>query len=337
MEDAAITRLSEISLKSNLNTTVCICGILKSAEVRPMKNGKDSLTLLLGDKDKEAEIKWFDIQKSYTEQLELGEVYAVTVSIKKYDKGKDGISLIIEGNYVVKLDLDKRGFVNWEDNTQWAYCEINRLLSLVETSVTGQIAVKLIRDNLKDITIYPAASSMHHNGLGGLAVHIAGVACGCEILANYYKKLYGDNFINFNLLLSGALLHDIGKLKELELDLTTNMTDYSTLGKLGTHIMYGISMIQETAIDLGYRNRREVYELIHLIGSHHTKKEYGSPIEPSCIEADILARMDDLDAVAYRRFKAYKDLENGTGIAEWKSGGLFVHYKALAEEKIPEI
>lgn len=337
MGDIKITRLSEISLKSNLNNTVGICGILKSAEVRPMKNGKNSLTLVIGDKDKEAEIKWFDIQQSYADNLELGEVYATTVNIKKYLQGRDGISLIVEGDYVVKLDLDKRIFVNWEDNTQWAYCEINRLLNIIEPSIPGKIAVKLIKDNLSDITSYPAASSMHHNGLGGLAVHTAGVACACETIADFYNKIYGRDFINKNLLLSGALLHDIGKLKELELNITTTTAEYSTLGKLGTHIMYGISMIQETAIDLGYRDNREVYELIHLIGSHHTKKEYGSPIEPSCIEADILSRSDDLDAVAYRRYKAYKELECGTGIAEWKSGSLFVHYKATAEEKIPEI
>lgn len=331
-----ILRIGEISLKSYLDRSIYICGILRSADVRKMKNGHKSLTLVLSDRDKEAEVKWFDIEQSHADGLEIGEVYCIYVEIKAYAPGKDGLSLIVIDNNIGKCNADKKSFINWEENTQWSYNEINRLLDYIGDSTTGKIAIKLIRDNLNDVTMFPAASSMHHSGLGGLSVHIAGVACACEKMADFYKGIYGDGFINKQLLISGALLHDIGKVKELELN-GADKAEYSTLGKLGNHIMYGIIMIEEAAVDLGYRDNREVYELIHLIGSHHGKKEYGSPIEPGCIEADILSKMDDLDAVAYRRYKTCRELEPGTGTVEWRKDGLYINYKVLKEEKVPEI
>lgn len=330
-------RISEVSLKSMIDTTVTICGLLKSADTRPMKNGRNSITIILSDKDNTAEIKWFDTQPSYMDLLETGELFAVKVNIKTYAQGKDGISLIVVDNDVKKCSGDKREFVNWEDKAQWAYAEINKHLASVQKSVYGHIALNIIQNNLKNISEYPAASSMHHNGLGGLAVHIAGVAGACEELAGFYNRVYGEEFINSDLLISGALLHDIGKLNELDVAEGADSATYSQLATLGNHIMYGIAMIQASAIELGYKDRKEVFELIHLMGSHHGKKEYGSPIEPNCIEADILSRMDDLDAVAYKRNKAYKTLEYGEGKSEWKSGGLSVNYRATKMEKTPII
>lgn len=334
-----LIRVSECNFKEQLGNKIAICGVLISCEARPMKNGNQSLTLVLKDKDKRIDIKWFDVSEEFCKSTGflVGETYDAIVDVKAYDRGKDGISCILVNEYFKKSKLNKEACTDWEDNRDVMYNEINRLLGSIAGTIYGKIALKLLKDNWNNIVMYPAASSMHHSGFGGLLVHTGGVAVMCEKLADYYNSLYGPSFVNKDLLIACALLHDIGKVRELTADVGTGIVEYSKESMLLHHIEIGIAMISIEAEKFGVGDSPEILEMLHLIASHHGRLEWGSSIEPSCIEADILSTADLMDSTANRRYKKSKDLDNRDGKVEWSSTGKITYYKVGKSDRAPEI
>jgi 3'-5' exoribonuclease len=138
-------------------------------------------------------------------------------------------------------------------------------------------------DRLK---IWPAALQVHHAYRSGLLEHILKIIEVGGFLAGQYGA-------NRDLVVAGAILHDIGKLQELSYDLATG---YSVEGNLVGHIAIGLGMLRDALRD-GPRVQPELaLQLEHLILSHHGSRELGSPVQPMTIEAFILATADDLDA-----------------------------------------
>lgn len=128
---------------------------------------------------------------------------------------------------------------------------------------------------------------MHHNFAGGLLEHSLSVAKICDFLAKQYPV------INRDLLVTAALCHDIGKIKEIS-DFPEN--DYTDEGQLIGHIVTGTLMVQEEINRIEGFPKILANELEHCILSHHGELEYGSPKKPALIEAVALAFADNTDA-----------------------------------------
>lgn len=140
----------------------------------------------------------------------------------------------------------------------------------------------------------PAAKMIHHNYYGGLLEHSLSVAALCGQVADSYPE------VNRDILLSGALLHDIGKVLELG---TGVAPDYTPEGRLLGHIVLGSELVAERIKDMkdeGIAFPPELeWMLKHLLLSHHGSLEFGSPVLPMFTEAYILYTMDNLDAKIY--------------------------------------
>ena len=166
--------------------------------------------------------------------------------------------------------------------------------------------LKLILDEIfnryyDDFIEYPAASKNHHEFHNGLLYHSVSMAK----LAKEITKLYND--IDYDLLISGCLVHDIGKVVELSGVLSTS---YTTEGILLGHISIGASIIKEIADELHIEGEEPVL-LMHMLLSHHGKLEFGSPVLPHTREALLLSMIDDLDAKMMILDKAYKNVNKG--------------------------
>jgi 3'-5' exoribonuclease len=133
----------------------------------------------------------------------------------------------------------------------------------------------------------PAAKNFHHSYVGGLLEHTLSVCEMTRIVVNHYPQLDGD------LLLAGAFLHDIGKVKELRWD---RLIDYTDEGRLIGHLTLGVTMIDEKLASMGDFPEEIGLRLKHLILSHHGEYEFGSPKRPKFLEAFALHLIDDLDA-----------------------------------------
>lgn len=135
----------------------------------------------------------------------------------------------------------------------------------------------------------PAAKNMHHAYLGGLLVHTVSMV----FLADKITEHYGGGGIDRDLLIAGAILHDIGKLREFTYDYKI---DYSDEGRLLSHIVIGLKMIDEKLIALQNFPKDLEVLLKHLVVSHHGSREFGSPEVPKTIEAVLLNYIDEIDA-----------------------------------------
>lgn len=142
-------------------------------------------------------------------------------------------------------------------------------------------------DLIRAFKVHSAAKTVHHGFVGGLLEHTLGVAKLCDSFADQYP------LINRDLLLSGALLHDIGKLYEIS-DFPAN--DYTDEGQLLGHIIIGVELIGERIRRIPDFPAKTASELKHLILPHHGEYEYGSPKKPAIIEAFALNFADNMDA-----------------------------------------
>ncbi|NLF38283.1 HD domain-containing protein [bacterium] len=166
--------------------------------------------------------------------------------------------------------------------------------ALLDTFFDDEEFAKQFRDQ-------PAAKSMHHAYVGGLLEHTLSVARACDALAKQYDYLDRD------LLVSGALIHDIGKMKELAAGLTI---DYSIPGQLVGHISIGAEMVASAAAGIkGFPDQLK-WQLQHFVLSHHGELEFGSPVRPATLEALVLHAVDNLDAKLFQARKAITEDTN---------------------------
>jgi len=153
----------------------------------------------------------------------------------------------------------------------------------------------------------PAAKKMHHAYLGGLLEHSLSMALLVDKIAGHYSGVDRD------LLLVGAVLHDVGKLREFCYD---HMIDYTDEGRLLSHIVIGVEMVEAKARTIEGFPAGLAAMIKHMIVSHHGVREFGSPEPPKTIEAVMLNHIDEIDARinAIREFMATEDPE-----AAWTS------------------
>lgn len=140
---------------------------------------------------------------------------------------------------------------------------------------------------LPDYANAPAARNMHHAYIGGLLEHTLSMARLANHLASHYP------FVNRDLLLTGTLLHDMGKT--IEYDVSKSFS-FSEDGRLVGHITRAVVLVEKAAAELGDIPEDELRHLVHLIVSHHGTQEWGSPIVPKTLEAILLHQLDLLDS-----------------------------------------
>jgi len=137
------------------------------------------------------------------------------------------------------------------------------------------------------LLVAPAAKSMHHAFRGGLLEHVLSLCKMCELAASHYPLIRRD------LLITGAILHDIGKIHELSYAASFQ---YTNEGQLIGHLVQGVEMVREKMRGLaGFPDTWRVL-VEHLLLSHHGQLEFGSPKEPLFPEALLLHYLDDLDS-----------------------------------------
>ncbi|MFO7570457.1 MAG: 3'-5' exoribonuclease YhaM family protein [Smithellaceae bacterium] len=153
----------------------------------------------------------------------------------------------------------------------------------------------------------PAAKGFHHNYLGGLLEHTLSVVRLLDRAADHYPQL------NRDLLLSGGMLHDIGKIYEFSYD---NMVEYSDEGRMIGHLVMGVEMIDKKIEHIPDFPPRLALALRHIILSHHGEFEFGSPKRPKTLEALVVHFMDDLDA-KLNGFESFVNADAANTDSEW--------------------
>jgi len=247
------------------------------------------LALLLQDVSGELVAKVFQDVEASDQGFDVGDFVAVQ---GKGNLFNGRLELIVDRIRRVVPDDAKLGFKEEEcipaapRPIEEMWQELTDRIAAIE-SPHVQALLSLMVDRHGDrLRVWPAARQVHHAYRSGLLEHVLKIMEIGAALAGAYQA-------NRDLIVAGALLHDIGKLEELTY---TRATEYSVEGNLRGHIVIGAAMVRGAIAELPDFPPDLALEIEHLVLSHHGAKELGSPVVPMTVEALILAAADDLDA-----------------------------------------
>lgn len=169
------------------------------------------------------------------------------------------------------------------------YEELKKYIATVKNPHLRNLLEKIFEDeNIREkFKKAPSGKKAHHAYLGGLLEHTLSLLR----LAQGFKAQYEE--INEDLLITGIILHDIGKIEEYQYE---KVIDFSVKGKLLGHIILGYEMVREKIKEIEGFPEELAYLVYHMILSHHGELEFGSPTVPLILEAEILHHLDNLDA-----------------------------------------
>ena len=262
--------------------------LCKSKQTAMTKAGKPYDNVILQDKTGTLDAKIWDVGSVGIEEFDAMDYVAVTgditsfqgnlqCSIKRVRKVSEGASDPADYLPVSTKDIDEM------------YKELMTLIGTVRNQYLSRLLHVFFDDEdfAKRFKFHSAAKSVHHGFVGGLLEHSLSVAKNCDFFASNYPVL------NRDLLITAAIFHDVGKLKELS---TFPENDYTDAGQLLGHIVIGAEWLGEEIKKIDGFPVVLANELKHCILAHHGELEYGSPKKPALIEAVALSFADNIDA-----------------------------------------
>jgi 3'-5' exoribonuclease len=260
-------------------------------ELRAGRSGSEFLFLSLQDSTGQVVAKLMSDVDRYKEEFDAGEFVRVEGRASNYN-GR--VELVLSTIRRVNPDQDRREGFREEDailsaprpiDEMWA--ELQGHLHGIKNHHLRVLLNRIITDHEAQLRVWPAAQVIHHAYRGGFLEHITKMA---EV-GRFVSNAYGADW---DLVLAGIVLHDIGKLQELAYE--GGAGNYTRDGNLVGHIALGIVMVREAINGIsGFPDDLRAH-VEHLIASHHGVREHGSPVEPKTVEAFILASIDELDA-----------------------------------------
>ena len=252
------------------------------------KNGKPYMTVKLVDRSGEIEGRIWDRVDEFDALFDRDDFIVVHGKASTYLNKKQ---LVVQNlRRIAEAEIDLADYMPVSPrSSEEMLAELQALVTSLRDPSLRALAESFFNDAelLRAFATAPAAKSMHHAYIGGLLEHSLAIAALVDSITPRYPTL------NRDLLVLGALLHDIGKIGELSY---VRSFDYTDEGKLIGHIVLGVEMIDERIRSLPDFPRETAMLVKHLILSHHGQYDYGSPKRPKTLEAIVLNFLDDLDS-----------------------------------------
>lgn len=283
--------------------------------------GAPYLSMVLQDKTGIMDAKYWNVNEELLDAFKPGMICEFSVDVISHNK-----QLQIRIQSIQILNRKEEDLAEYVRSSSIPKAqlkeEIYGAINKMENEVYRNITKALLEECDKDFFTYPAASRIHHDFVGGLATHVLGMMK----LGEYFASLYP--LVDRDLLISGIILHDIGKLTELSGPV---ITEYTLEGKLLGHISIMQAKIAEIANRLGYACE-EVTMLKHMILSHHGEYEFGSPVLPLLPEAEMLHYIDNIDARMNILEKEFVKTQSGEFTSKIFAMENRMFYKAKSKE-----
>lgn len=270
------------------NQTVTGTFLVSHKDVRQKKSGDPYLSLTLADRTGELDAKMWDNAAEALTTFERDDFVRVKglyqifqnrpqLTVHKIQPVAD--AEVDFGDYFPASTRDRdemfRELVDWIASIQNPH--LRRLLEVVFADERIALAYRTA----------PAAKSVHHAWLGGLIEHVLSLCALAKMTAAHYAS------VDYDLLLAGVILHDIGKIDELSY---ARGFGYTTQGQLLGHIVIGLRMIEEKLCQVPDFPAPLRDLLLHMLISHHGELDFGSPKVPMFAEALLLHHLDNLDS-----------------------------------------
>lgn len=314
-----IDKASEVSKILGLESNESVTNeyyFIKNITKEKTKNDKDYLKFVITDFNQDMDARIWDVI-DYNENADVIKVNKAKINV--WNNSKQLIVTDYEMGTIDPMTIQTSFDRNQIRET------IEKQINLVKDPIYRNILEHFILNN-KDFWIKPAAVSHHHDYLGGLCQHSCEVASIAYDMAYRMVKLEKAN-INLDLILTGALIHDIGKTKLYDLEGVRPV--YNSFYGLYEHLVQGVLMVREYTRDNGLYegNEGKIALLDHIILSHHLKKEYGSPVNPQFKEAFMVHSADALSSHYNKieKLSQYPDSKNPTTVLSLERATIFTN------------
>ena len=262
--------------------------LIKSAEVKIARTGKPFIAFSFQDQSGSMDGMYWSATDEEIAKFQTGKVVFVRgmrdsyqgksqVKIKQLRLAEEGEpndpSLYLERVEVKREDIKR---------------EIDEAIFLIREPNIVRVVHKIMNTVEEDFYSYPAAKRFHHAMVGGLSFHTVSMLR----IAKSLLKIYPD--LNASLLIAGIILHDIGKTIELSGPVST---EYTLKGKMMGHIVIMSELIDQACREININSEMESIVLLkHVVLAHHGKLEFGSPVVPQIVEAELIHQIDLMDA-----------------------------------------
>jgi len=276
--------VSDLTPDTSITSFFLVC----EKELRSTREGKPFLRLELGDRSGTIEARLWDNAESLAALFDRDDIIKVQAHVENY---KNRLQLAVEKlrrAEPAEVDLSDY-FPHTAEDIEQLYGRLREHVATIKNPWLSRLVCGVIEDPAISPRLKraPAAKMMHHAFLGGLLEHIVSLCDLCRLAAQHYREL------DLDLLLTGAILHDIGKLDELCYERAIH---YTNDGQLLGHIILGLEQVTGRMNDMEGFPADYKTLVKHLLISHHGEYEFGSPKLPMFREALVLHYLDDLDS-----------------------------------------
>lgn len=281
--------------------------LLKKLELKQKKDGNKYLVVEVSDKSGTISGNcWEGFEKFYEEAF-VGAIVKIKGSVELFNDRLqlriDSLSLIDENDDVTLNDLIPSSIRNPEEMKKEFWSRIKKIQNEWLKSLLKNI---FTQERFEKFAFAPAGKSFHHNYIGGLLEHTLEVVQICDLMCDISEKSNFQPQINRDLLITGAMLHDIGKIEELSYE---TVFDYTDKGRLLGHIVIAANWVYGVCKQIPNFPDELQTLVLHLVLSHQGKLENASPVEPKTLESIILYYADELSA----KTNAYRQIISGGG------------------------
>ncbi len=286
-----------MNFKSISNGMVDGFCLITAATVKTTAKGLQYLDLMLSDDSGEINGKLWDYSEMTHGAYAVGDIVKVRGTVTVFNN-TDQLRIERIRKAVPADGVDPSQFVKSAEYTgENMLAQIEQTVEKMQDDDLKALTREIINDHREKLLYWPAAAKLHHAMRGGLLYHTLSMLRLAQAVASVYP------FIDSDLLFAGVILHDIAKIYEFELSPAGTVKSYSTEGMLIGHLVKGAMIVEKYAQKLGTDPKKTML-IEHMIISHHGEPEYGAAVRPSFIEAEILSRIDGMDACIYEMAEA---------------------------------
>ncbi|RLC25474.1 MAG: CRISPR-associated endonuclease Cas3'' [Deltaproteobacteria bacterium] len=284
--------------------------VLSEKNLAQKKDGNNFLNVSLSDKTGIIKgVVWNNVDQ-ITTKISAGDFARVKGTVTEY---RGSLQLVIKNIEACSADsIDPSDFLpESKFNRDAMFERLLKLTKTIETLYLKNLFEAFWNDDefVSKFKRAPAAKKMHHAYIGGLIEHTLSMARLADKIAEHYQYIGIDR----DLLITGAILHDIGKIREFDYKVKI---DYSDEGRLLNHIVIGVQMIEEKLGNIKSFPDEQALLIKHMIVSHHGTRDFGSPEPPKTIEAVLLNYIDEIDSKV-NGIREFIDRENT--VEKWTS------------------
>jgi 3'-5' exoribonuclease len=260
---------------------------VRSKDVRQRRGGGPYLALTLGDRTGDVTGLVWDNVERLTKICEPGKVVRIRGQVQRYNQR---LQVVVRGAESLAPDeVDASLFVRSSElDPDMLWQRLMETIAEVGDPHLKQLLFRVFSEPevAARFKVAPAARGMHHAFRSGLLEHTVSMASAARALARHYR-------LHEDMVVAGVLLHDLGKIWELEIDTSIEYTDD---GRLLGHLAMEVLFVDRTIAELSAFPSEHRRHLLHILLSHHGEYEFGSPRRPKTPEALLVHMVDNLDS-----------------------------------------